>query len=183
LEIATFQYAANEKLYRNDLDYLLVRGPQTSAPDTYNVLLPWKGMYANEPTEDFRWRDGEDFSYSEAKCWCAIMLMSGSSVFLGDKLPLLNEKGLKLVQKTVQNADFHAATPVMTGREGLPEIWRKESTGSVYVFNFGEEKKKYLVEMQDGEYVDIFTEKRYQVVGGKVEIDIEKHDCVCFYKR
>lgn len=182
-EMYLCQYAVNEKIYRNDLDYLLVRGPETSEEDQYNVLLPWKGMYANEPTDEFRWRDGEDFSYTEAKSWCSIMLMSGSSVFLGDKLPLLNEKGLELLRKTLQNVDFHAAKPVFSGKEGLPEIWRKEQTGSVYVYNFGEEKKTYLIEMQDGEYVDIFTEKRYHVIDGKVKVDIDKHDCVCFYKK
>lgn len=182
-EMYLCQYAVNEKIYRNDLDYLLVRGPETSEEEQYNVLLPWKGMYANEPTDEFRWRDGEDFSYTEAKSWCSIMLMSGSSVFLGDKLPLLNEKGLELLRKTLQNVDFHAAKPVFSGKEGLPEIWRKEQTGSVYVYNFGEEKKTYLIEMQDGEYVDIFTEKRYHVIDGKVKVDIDKHDCVCFYKK
>lgn len=182
-EMYLCQYAVNEKIYRNDLDYLLVRGPETSLDEKYNVLLPWKGMYDSEPTDEFRWRDGEDFSYSEAKTWCCIMLMTGSSVFLGDKLPLLNEKGLGLIRKTLQYVDFHAATPVFSGEEGLPEIWRKEKTGSVYVYNFGEEKKTYLIEMQDGEYVDIFTEKHYQVIGGKLEIDIDKHDCICFYKK
>ena len=182
-EMYLCQYAVNEKIYRNDLDYLLVRGPETSVDEKYNVLLPWKGMYANEPTDEFRWRDGEDFSCSEAKTWCSIILMSGSSVFLGDKLTLLNEKGLGLIRKTLQYVDFHTATPVFSGKEGLPEIWRKEQTDSVYVYNFGEEKKTYLIEMKDGEYVDIFTEKHYQVIGGKLEIDIDKHDCVCFYKK
>ena len=183
LEIYLCQYAVNEKIYRNDLDYLLVRGPETSIDKQYNVLLPWKGMYANEPTDEFRWRDGEDFSYIEAKSWCSIILMSGSAVFLGDKLPLLNEKGLELIRKTLQNVDFHAATPVFSGESGLPEIWRKEQTGSVYVYNFGEEKKKYIIEMQDGEYVDIFTEKRYHTINGKVEMEIDKHDCICLYKK
>ena len=182
-DMYVFQYAANEKLYRNDLDYLLVRGTDTAVDEQYNVLLPWKGMYANEPTDEFRWRDGEDFSYIEAKTWCSIVLMAGSSVFLGDKLTLLNDKGLELVYKTLKNVDFHAAKPVFSGEEGLVEVWRKEQTGSVYVYNFGEEKKSYEIEISNGEYVDIFTEKRYLVENEKVTLEIDKHDCVCLYKK
>jgi hypothetical protein len=181
-DMYVFQYAANETLYRNDLDYLLVRGTDTAVDEQYNVLLPWKGMYANEPTDEFRWRDGEDFSYTEAKTWCSIVLMAGSSVFLGDKLTLLNDKGLELVYKTLKNVDFHAAKPVFSGEEGLIEVWRKEQMGSVYVYNFGETRKAYVVELQDGDYVDIFTEKRYTVNDRKLSLEIDKHDCVSLYR-
>lgn len=180
--MSLYQYAVNERVYRNDLDYLLVRGPETSEDTKLNVLLPVKGKYEKEPTDEFRWRDGKDFSYNEAKTWCAIMLMSGSSLFLSDKLSFLNKKGLDMIYKVLQNADFHAATPDIGGKEGLPEIWRKEQTGSVYAYNFGEQAKNYVIEMQDGKYIDIFTKKIYIVKNGEITIKIDKHDCVCFYK-
>ena len=107
--------------------------------------------------------------------------MSGSSIFLGDKLTLLNDKGMDLLHKTLQNTDFHAATPVFSGEEGLPEVWRKEQTDSVYVFNFSEEKKSYLIDLKDGEYVDVFTEKHYSIKNGEVILEIDGHDCVCLY--
>ena len=182
-EMALWQYASNERLYKNDLDYLLVRGKDTTTDSQTNVLNPNGGKYKAEPTETFRWRDGEDFSYTEAKCWCGVILMSGSSVFLGDKLPLLNGKGLDLIKKTLENADFHAAKPVLTGLEGLPEIWRKEQTGSVYVFNFGEEEKTYDLELKNGTYRDIFDEKSYVVADGALRVSIAAHDCVCLYKQ
>ncbi len=181
-EMALWQYASNERLYKNDLDYLLVRGKDTTTDMQTNVLNPKSGKYKAEPTEEFRWRDGEDFSYAEAKCWAGVMLMTGSSIFLGDKLPLLNEKGLDLLKKTLQNADFHAAKPVLSGAEGLPEIWRKEQTGSVYVFNFGEEEKTYDVALENGRYRDVFSEKTYRVTDNKLQVCIAAHDCVCLYK-
>ncbi len=177
-EMTIWQYAANERLYKNDMDYLLVRGKDTTTDIQTNVLNPNSGKYKAEPTEKFRWRDGEDFSYTEAKCWCGAILMGGSSIFLGDKLPLLNEKGLELIKKTLKNADFHAAKPVLTGKEGVPEIWKKED-GSVYVFNFGEEEKIYDVELKNGTYRDIFSEKTYVVKENKLRVSIAKHDCVC----
>ncbi len=181
-EMALWQYASNERLYKNDLDYLVVRGKDTSSDPQTNVLNPNSGKYKAEPTDEFRWRDGEDFSYTEAKCWCGVMLMSGSSIFLGDKLSLLNEKGLDLIKKTLSSADFHAAKPVLTGKEGLPEIWYKEQTGSVYVFNFGEEEKTYDVDLKNGTYRDVFSEETYAVADNKLRILIKAHDCVCLQK-
>lgn len=181
-EMALWQYAANERLYKNDLDYLLVRGKDTSEDLQTNVLNPKFGKYKAEPTEEFRWRDGEDFSYNEAKSWSAVMLMSGSSIFLGDKLTLLNEKGLDLIKKTLQNADFCAAKPVLSGAEGLPEIWRKEQTGSVYVFNFGKTEKEYVVEMENGLYKDVFSGATYNVMERKICVRIVAHDCLCLHK-
>lgn len=181
-EMAFWQYAANERLYKNDLDYLLVRGKDTTTDMQTNVLNPNSGKYKAEPTEEFRWRDGEDFSYAEAKCWCGVMLMTGSSIFLGDKLPLLNEKGLDLLKKTLQNADFHAAKPVLSGAEGLPEIWRKEQTGGVYVFNFGEEEKTYDVALENGSYREVFSGKTYSVTDNAFRVCIAAHDCICLHK-
>jgi hypothetical protein len=108
--------------------------------------------------------------------------MSGSSIFLGDKLTLLNEKGLDLIKKTLQNADFCAAKPVLFGTEGLPEIWRKEQTGSVYVFNFGETEKEYSVEMENGLYKDVFSGETYNVTERKICVRLVAHDCLCLHK-
>ena len=181
-EMALWQYAANERLYKNDLDYLLVRGKDTTMDTQTNVLNPKEGKYKVEPMNIFRWRDGEDFSYNEAKCWCGVMLMTGSSIFLGDKLPLLNEKGLNLIKKTLQAVDFHAAKPMLSGEEGLPEIWYKEQTGSVYVFNFGEVEKTYEIALDNGTYLDAFSEKTYSVMDKKLRFYLSAHDCVCLYK-
>lgn len=177
LEIATYQLPSNEKVYRLDLDYLVVRGKDTSEEDKTNVLNPNKGKYIHNPSTEFRWRDGEDFTYTEAKCWCAVMLMSGSSIFLGDRLTKLNEKGLNLIKKVLENADFHTARPIIGKDEGLPEIWKKGNW--TYVFNFGEKIKKYSIEMEDGNYVDLFEEKKYRAEKGELKLRINAHDCVC----
>ena len=157
-----------------------MRGDQTSNDDKTNVLNPGKNACLQNPTKEFRWRDGEDFSYSEAKSWCSIMIMSGSSIFLGDNLTKLNEKGMNLIKKVLENADFHSAKPVFTCEEGLPEIWEKEN--ALFVYNFGENPKKYALKVQNGDYTDIFEEKSYTCQNGILELEIEPHDCVCLKK-
>ena len=181
LEMAWYQFVSNERVHRLDLDYLIVRGKDTTDDKQTNVLNPLQGLYRAEQTDKFRWRDGEDFSYNEAKCWCAILLMSGSSLFLGDNLQRLNEKGLSLVCTVLKYADFHYSLPVLSGGEGLPEIWKKEETGSVYAFNFGDEPKAFVLTLENGEYYDIFENKQYVVCNNTLCLNVEPHDCVCLY--
>ena len=178
-EIYFPQFASQKTVYQNDLDYLIVRGKDTSCEEDTNVINPAKGKYLSEPTEDFRWRDGEDFTYDEAKFWCAIILLSGSSVFLSDRLSLLNEKGLDLVRKTVENADFISAIPVCNNGE-LPNVWHKED--SIYILNYTEETKTYCVDA-DGEYEDIFSGEKFKDEDGKLTVALKKHDCAFLKKR
>lgn len=182
------QFAANGRIYRNDLDYLIVRGADTSEDTMRNVLNPTAGYHASHPTEGFVWRNGEDFNYTEAKTWCTVMLMTGSSIFLGDKLPLLNEKGLQLVQKTVSSADFQAATPLFS-EEAIPEVWYKSESGKLYIVNFTDSKKQYAVNLEElklgtaGEYIDLFTNNAYAPDGGILSVCLDAHDSVCLEHR
>ncbi len=181
LEIGWYQFPSNEKLHRLDMDYLIVRGEETANDDKSNVLNSAEGFFKANPCDDFRWRDGAEFNYNEAKCWCAVVLLSGSSIFLGDNLEKLNEKGLSLIYTTLKYADFHSAEPILKGEEGLPEVWKKQ--GSIYCFNFSKRAKDYTVELENGTYFDIFENKEYQVTNNKLSLTINPHDCVTLYKK
>ncbi len=183
LEIAWYQFPSNERLHRLDMDYLIVRGEETATDDKSNVINPSAGAFKVNPCDDFRWRDGADFSYNEAKCWCAVILLSGSSIFLGDNLEKLNEKGLHLINTTLKYANFKSANPVLTGSAKLPEVWKKPSDGSVYCFNFDKMAKDYSLDLENGIYFDIFDNKEYVVTNNKLSLTINPHDCVTLYKK
>lgn len=172
-EIYVPQFASQRRIYQNDLDYLIVRGKDTSLEKETNVINPDAGKYKNELTEDFRWRDGEDFSYEEAKFWCATILMSGSSVILSDRMSKLNEKGLSLVKKTLEYADFKSAVPDACGAN-LPSVWRKE--GWIYVFNYTDTQREYSV-LAEGKYKEIFDDKKYETEDGLLNIKLKPHSC------
>jgi len=141
------QFAANGRIYRNDLDYLIVRGLDTSADPKTNVINDKAGYNAAHKKDGFVWRQGDDFDYIEAKTWCTIMLMSGSSIFLGDNLTKLNELGSSLITKTISAADFIAAIPVFAS-EKIPEVWYKPDKNCFYAFNFSENKKSYNISIK-----------------------------------
>jgi hypothetical protein len=172
------QFAAQGRIYQNDLDYLVVRGPETSDDSQTNVINPKAGYNRANP-KSFAWRAGEDFTYREAKTWCTAMLMAGSSVFLGDNLPELNEKGLELVRKTVAAADFTAAEPVLDGNR-IPAVWRKEN--QLYVFNFTEEERFFQLEAQ-GSWRNLFDEEQFTAQAGKLTVSLPAHGSVCLEKQ
>ena len=183
LEIAWYQFPSNERLHRLDMDYLIVRGGNTSSDAQTNVLNPALGAYKAKPCDTFRWRDGGDFTYNEAKSWCAVVLLSGSSIFLGDELSKLNEKGLSLIYTTLKYADFKSATPILKGSEGLPEIWQKKDIGATYVFNYGKTAKEYTIALENGTYFDIFENTEYVVTNNTLTLTINSRDCACLYKK
>ncbi|MBQ9921876.1 MAG: alpha-galactosidase [Clostridia bacterium] len=178
------QFAANGKIYRNDIDYLVVRGKDTSTEEITNVLNPNEGYYKATTCDTFRWRETGDFDYAEAKTWCTMALMTGSSLFLGDRLSKLNEKGLELVKTTLENADFEAAVPVFENGKRYPEVWYKNGKEKIYVFNFSEQTVNYSVQAENSViYRDVFTGKEYKSDDKKLCITLNPHDSVCLYKK
>ncbi|MBE6688268.1 MAG: hypothetical protein E7588_03200 [Ruminococcaceae bacterium] len=176
---------AQRNIYQNDMDYLVVRGPETSFERDTNVLNPKKGYYKAVKSEKFRWREGEDFNYNEAKFWCTQILMTGSSVILSDKLSLLNDKGLKLAKTTVKYADFYASVPVDTGAE-LPQVWFKKGADALYIFNFTEQDKTYNIDVmkifgRDVKLTDIFENAEYTSRNGTLSLTLRKHCSLALY--
>ena len=106
------------------------------------------------------------------------MLMSGSSVFLGDKLTALNERGMDLVRRTVSAADFHAAVPELEQDAEIPQVWRKED--SLFLFNFSNEERTYSVNAV-GTYRDVFTDALFKA-DGELHVTLACHDCLCLRK-
>ena len=179
-EIHLPQFAAQRKIYQNDLDYLIVRGEDTSVEEKTTVINAYEHKHRAEPTEAFRWREAGEFSYSEAKCWCTTLLFSGSSLFISDRMSMLNEKGLFLINKTLENADFVGAEPVITDGN-FPEIWRKENW--IYVLNYDKNEKSYTINnIVDGIYCDIFTNTKYIAEKGILSVTVDKHDSLALKK-
>ncbi len=180
------QWSSHNKLYFNDLDYLLVRGSETSEEtEPFNVVNPYR-KYCDKimKEDDFYWCAGNEFTYDEAKFWASVILMSGSSIFLGDRLSKLNDKGLKLIERTLENADFSSATPKDLLNYPLPEIWYKKTARQIFVFNWSNNEKEITVNVNDilGAEVDklfeIYTDEKFLVENGKLTVKLKAHQSV-----
>ena len=179
------QYSSGGKIYRNDIDYLVIRGSDTTDDPMTNVLDPTRGEKLANPNRRPYWRAGDDFNYEEAKSWCTSILLSGSSIFMSDNLPLINEKGIELIKTTIENADFKSATPIINGDETVPEIWYKKELQKFYIINFSRTPKNYCIPVS--EYIscdnlsfkDIYTNTIYKLKNECIEFILKSHDSMC----
>lgn len=169
------QFASHGKLYFNDIDYFVVRGAETSDDaEMNNVTNPVYYYLKKNPPKGFVWRYGEDFSYNEAKFWASMVLMSGSSIFLGDRLSRLNEKGLGLIKTTIKNADYLSAKPLDLLETPLPSVWYKNS--QLFIFNWTDEKQTIMVDVEKlfgskiTKFEEIYTSELYNADNGKLTV-------------
>ena len=105
---------------------------------------------------------------------------------MGDCLPKLNEKGIDLLRKTVQEADFVPGTPVF-GDETIPSVWYKKDLGKLYIINFTDDNNNYSVNAKElglsaGIYVDVFTGKEYDI-GEEFVVSLKRHDSLCLKRK
>ena len=178
------QFSSHARIYQNDLDYLVVRGPETGDDaEANNVTNPMYYYAKKNPPQGFAWRYGEDVTYEEAKTWATVVLMSGSSIFLGDRLSRLNECGLSLVKRTIKYADYVAAKPLDVLASPICEIWYKDDE-QIFVFNWGEEEKQITVPVnklfgiEHGVFFDVYTDEKYTAEQGVLRLKLPAHGSV-----
>lgn len=175
----TPQFAQHRLLYQNDVDYLVVRGIDTSLEKETNVMNPFVNGHINQTIPI--WRQGEVFTYNEARMWCTVVLLSGSSIFLGDRLSKLNEKGMDLLTKTLAFADFKAAQPIDIIQEKKPYIWQHQDQERIYITNWDAQEKTFSIKTTF-DYKDIFTSRVYHSIDNELEFSLEGHDGLALIK-
>lgn len=185
MEFYLTQFATQDKIYQNDLDYLVVRGAETgddSEPN--NVTYHAYNYFKKNPPKGFVWRQGEDFSYNEAKFWATIVLMSGSSIFLGDRLSRLNERGLGIIKRTLKNADYISAKPIDTLMTPASDVWYKENGRQLFAFNWTEEDKivnidvEKLFGIRNSRFTDVYTDAIHNAENGIMSFNLKPHESV-----
>jgi alpha-galactosidase len=111
----------HHRIWVNDPDYLVVRGGATSREAVTTVLNPTEHQ-PNPP----RWRRGPTFAtVEEARAWGSLVALSGGSMFLGDRLAMLNEAGRSLLPPLLQPTGV-AARPLDLGDGPRASLWLQE---------------------------------------------------------
>ena len=174
------QFASHNKLYFNDIDYLVVRGADTGDDSEPNNVTNPNYFYVKQINpKHFVWRYGEDFDFNEAKFWATMVLMSGSSIFLGDRLSRLNQKGLNLIKNTIKNADFISATPLDILKTPLPDVWYKNN--QLFVFNWLDEAQTITVDLgkvglnNTNQFNEIYTSEVFNATNGLLTVTLQAH--------
>lgn len=134
MEYMQARFWQNGRLFRSDPDMLVVRGLETSLEEETNVFNPWNLVPPGKDRFSSRWRRGPVFNMFEAETWANLVVFSGGDIMLGDRLSMLNEKGLKLLCSHLE-PHMHAAVPLDLGDKEVSEFWYDSHTSSVLIVN------------------------------------------------
>ncbi len=118
VEHLSVRYWLHGRVWLNDPDFLIVRGSDTSTETQTNVLNP----RTNDPHPG-RWRSGPVFSGEEAQTWASVVMLTGGSIFLSDRLTRLNDAGRQMLYRAIEQALPISAVPLDLCDGRHPALW------------------------------------------------------------
>lgn len=178
MEYMQVKFWQNGKLFRIDPDMLVVRGSETSLEEETNVFNPWNLVPPGEGRFASRWRRGPVFNATEAETWANLVVFSGGDIMLGDRLSMLNDKGLEIVYKHLQ-PHMYAAVPLDLGDREVSEIWYDSHTASLLIVNTEDALREIAVDFarcgisQPG---SITCDKAYTYQNGVLRLPLQPHE-------
>ena len=92
------RYWTHKNLFNADPDFFIIRGKDTADLTGSPWILPFPKVH-----EPFRWISGTPATYNEAQVAATVQLISSGPLVLGDRLKMLNQKGLGLIEKVLNN--------------------------------------------------------------------------------
>lgn len=152
------------KIWENDFDFLILRSKATSNEKTMNVYKDLRMFVPPKPFQPFTLRTGSYIgNENEIRVWASLIIVSGGSLVLSDRLKALNVKGIKMLKKALENTNDTPGTPLDLLAAGLPRIWFKKdgNQGLLALFNWTD--KKTVITADILEKYGIKVQKAYEI--------------------
>jgi hypothetical protein len=171
----------HNRVWVNDPDFLIVRGRDTSLEAETNVLNP----QAHNPNQG-RWRGGPVFTREEAQTWASIVLLSGGSIFLSDRISMLNDEGRAMLRKAAFPTGI-PAVPLDLCQEERASLWLQELPGEtrLTVINWSDEPREVTFAFAEYglaapvELTDFWTGETLKPQAGRLSLKMPAHgSCV-----
>jgi hypothetical protein len=119
------------------------------------------------------------------------MIMSGGAIFLGDRMDLLSQERLDIIQKVFELRSNTAALPLDRMKKSLPQIWFRKGDGNsenphlLALFNFNKEPVLHRISLPDlalntgvnYQVNDIWTEQPGLSLNDVIKVRLEPHTC------
>ena len=160
-----------------DPDFMIVRGQDTSLEQETNVLNP-KAHHPNPP----RWRRGPTFTLDEARTWGSLVAVAGGSLFLSDRIRMLNEAGKEMIRRLIVPTGV-GGRPLDLCEGFRPSVWLQqlEDTYRLLIVNWAGEARERAFPFQvyglaaPREVMDFWTGEKIEVRGGELAVNLAPH--------
>ena len=176
-------YIYHGTVWNNDVDFLVVRGSETSTEAvTTNHYALRKDYRSSDSVAPEKSRD---FDYIQARTWTNLVMISGGNTFLSDKMTKLNEKGLDLVRTAVSYKSENPGRPIYLNNELKASLW--VSDDAALCVNWTDSEKEFTIYEKDIPFdvssaSDIYTGENIKFVDGRLNIKLVPYDSLMFIK-
>ncbi len=177
---------AQGRLWENDPDFALARGPETADDPDLTRLRPCL-VFINptQATADEHTFTLASMSRVEARTLLSLVLISGGAVTFSDDLTRLNARGLDLVRRTAAAERGGAGLPLDLFSATHPGFWlqRLGSGGMrLLLVNWEDEPQTLSFDLRDrdipdGRPHDFWTDEPVAVRHGHLTADLPPHAC------
>lgn len=168
----------NNKITRIDVDFLVVRGEETSNDNElwkyigHNKFLP-PPRY--KQTDDDRmkshWRHGDMFNAIEAETWANLVCISGGNIFMSDKMSLLNPLGISIINKAF-NIEGDEVRPIFQKNDKrIASLWKGDK--GLLIINWEDVPQKITIDNFED---SIESEKEFSLENGCLTISLLPHE-------
>lgn len=176
-ESLSWTWMYNNRTTRIDPDFLVVRGLETADEPliwegTPNYTAPKRRQDMSD-TEFFRsrWRQGDQFNAIEAETWSNLVAISGGNIFLSDKMSVLNQKGIEIIERAFDAASEECRPYYLETDSRLPSLWRGDNR--ILLINWDDEPKKVNLSLDAN---GISSVKPYLLENGILTVTLKPHE-------
>lgn len=177
------RFWSQDRLWDNDPDFAVCRGPETSNDPALNDLKPLLVFVTPDTLKEETLQTNNAFASAtleEAKTLLGLAIISGGCINLSDNLCRLNATGLELLRKTVSTPRGEAGIPLDLFQSEQPSVWiQKTFSGHrIMLINWTDEEKTLSLDLNThgiGKIVDFWTDEPIQTSNGSLVKKIGPH--------
>jgi Fe-S-cluster formation regulator IscX/YfhJ len=134
------------------------------------------------------WLSGRELNLTEVKTYAQLIRFSGGDVFLSDDIQTLNEKGIEIIQRILDNPVDRAARPIdlFKRHNAIPNVWFVDSQTSVLgLFNWDDDPKTVSVDLRELKLENataspFWGDEVFEVEAGTLSAKLAPRACAAF---
>ena len=85
---------------------------------------PRKHLQTERDRFKSRWRHGDQFNAIEAETWANLVAVSGGNIFLSDRMSVLNQRGISIIQNALTLAGDEVRPIYLSDDKRLASVWQ-----------------------------------------------------------
>jgi hypothetical protein len=184
------RFWASNRVWITDPDFAVCRGPDTSKdPDRGRLQCLYVFVMPDETKRGFSpnrlWSEGFDtIRHHEAQVLLSLVIINGGAVNLSDKLPVLNERGLDLIRRTVAAESGGAPLPLDLFSSERPSYWLQPTPKGyrTLLINWSEEPAELSLDLAPHginatRARDFWTDATVPIKDNRVTATLKPHCC------